>query len=82
MPHANGQFVFDALSRRWLALAERRLLHFSELYRSGRWRHYYATREQFAAQMLDAIKQAKTWAELARVSEPASGDEDGLRPAA
>jgi hypothetical protein len=82
MPHANGRSVLDALSRKWLALAQRRLLYLSEIYLSGRWRFYYATREEFAAQMFDAIKQARTWAVLVRSQKPAPGDEDDLRPAA
>jgi hypothetical protein len=80
MPHANGECVFDALSRRWLALAERRLLYFGELYSSGRWRHYYATREQFVAQMFEGIKQAKAWARLAGARRLAHGRNDDLRP--
>jgi uncharacterized repeat protein (TIGR03809 family) len=82
MPYANGQPALDALARKWLALAQRRLLYLSEIYLSGRWRRYYATREEFAAQMFDAIKQAKTWAVLARSPKPAPGDQDDLRPAA
>lgn len=73
MPHANGEPIFDAISRKWLALAERPLLCFSELYRSGRWRHCYARREQFAAQMLEVVSRAKIWAKLARASRPAPG---------
>jgi len=82
MPHANGEPVFDAIARKWLALAERRLLYFSDLHRSGRWRHYYPTQEQFAAQMLEVIKQAKTWARIAGARRPAEASEDDLRPAA
>lgn len=82
MPHANGQSVFDAVSDKWRALAERRLLYFIEIYLSGRWRHYYATREEFALQMHNAIKQAKTWAVLARTPRPALGKKDDLRPRA
>lgn len=82
MQHANGEPVFDAIARKWLALAERRLLYFSELYLSGRWRHYYATQEQFAAQMFEVIKQAKTWARIAAARGAAPIRTDDLRPAA
>jgi hypothetical protein len=47
---------FERLTRRWLDLAERRLAHYEELYRNGRWRHYYATEELFARRMLDVLK--------------------------
>ena len=52
------------VARQWHALAERRLAYFLALYRSGRWQHYY-TRERFAALMLDVIKAARVWSELA-----------------
>ena len=43
---------FEKVTRRWLELAERRLASYEELYRSGRWRHYFPTQEHFAARML------------------------------
>jgi hypothetical protein len=78
---------FADLARRWHALAERGLDYYAELYRSGRWRLYYATRQEFAARVLDVIRTAKIWAELAgqqpaaRVP-PASADREVLRSAA
>jgi hypothetical protein len=67
MPHAARPRFSDAFAHKGLVLAERRLLHLSEIYRSGRWTHYYATQRQFAAHMLDAIRVAKAWAKLAGV---------------
>jgi hypothetical protein len=55
-----GTERFERLTRRWLDLAERRLAHYDELYRSGRWRHYFPTEEHFARRMLDVIKVAKS----------------------
>jgi hypothetical protein len=52
------------IARRWHALAERRLASYDELYRSGRWRRYYASQEEFAARMLDVIKAAKAYQKL------------------
>ena len=69
MPQATGHARLVELSARWRDLAERRLAYYTELYRSGRWQHYY-TRERFGVRMLDVIKAAKTWRELA---ERASG---------
>ena len=69
MPQATGSARLLEISVRWSDLAERRLAYYTELYRSGRWQHYY-TRERFAMRMLDVIKAAKTWRELA---ERASG---------
>jgi len=83
-----GYYPFDDLSRRWHALAERRLAAFTEMYRSGRWRHYYPTEQQFAMRMLEVIQAAKIWAELAgrarvKAAEPVSAPAcEGLRTAA
>ena len=54
MPAMQGGPRFDEISRKWLDLAERRLAYFIELYRSGRWQHYY-TKERFAVHMRDVI---------------------------
>lgn len=81
MPHIAGGPRFDLIARKWHALAQRRLLYYSELYRSGRWTHYYPSREQFAARMLDVIRAANAWARLAG-AQPATPARDDLRPAA
>ena len=65
MPAVQSDPRFDAIARKWHDLAERRLAYFIELYRSGRWKHYY-TEEQFLARMREAIHAAETWAQLAR----------------
>ena len=83
MPHIAGGPRFDIMARKWHALAQRRLLYYSELYRSGRWTHYFASREAFAARMLDVIRATKAWAKLAgEQPAPAIADLDDLRPAA
>lgn len=74
------------IARQWFELAERRLAYYNDLYRSGRWRHYYDTEERFAVRMLDVIKAAKNFARIAGVTAelaaaPAAQDQD-LRPAA
>jgi len=83
MPAVQGGPRLDVIARQWHDLAERRLAYFIELYRSGSWNHYY-TQERFAVRMLDVIKAAKVWGELAggrRVQRPMARDDD-LRPAA
>lgn len=82
MPHDAGGAHFDLIARKWHALAQRRLRDYSELYRSGRWTHYYPSREAFAARMLDVIKAAQRWAKLAGAKPPAETEMDDLRPAA
>jgi uncharacterized repeat protein (TIGR03809 family) len=54
----------DTVAQKWRALAERRRAYFVELYRSGRWTHYY-TRDQFAARLREVMDAADTWAKLA-----------------
>jgi hypothetical protein len=88
MPATLGGPRLDEITHKWRHLADRRLVYFTELYRSGRWKHYY-TRERFAMRMLDVIKAAKVWGELAErasaektfAQQPAARD-DRLRPAA
>lgn len=64
MPATQGGPRLDETARKWRDLAERRLAYFTELYSSGRWKHYY-TQESFALRMHDAIKAAKIWGDLA-----------------
>jgi uncharacterized repeat protein (TIGR03809 family) len=65
MPAMQGGLRLDEISLKWRALAERRLAYFTELYTSGRWKHYY-TPEAFSARMHDVVKAAKAWRELAQ----------------
>jgi hypothetical protein len=64
MPKASGGARLDETTLKWRALADRRLAYFTELYRSGRYKHYYS-KESFAVRMLDVIRAAKLWRELA-----------------
>jgi uncharacterized repeat protein (TIGR03809 family) len=83
MQTLHGGSNLQEIARKWHDLAERRLDYFTELYRSGRWKHYY-TQERFAMRMLDVIRAAKVWSELAgkpRAEEPTRRDDD-MRSAA
>jgi len=82
MPQLAGGVRFDLIAHKWHALAMRRLLYYSELYRSGRWTHYYPSREKFAARMLDVMKAANTWARLAGKVPAQENDKDDLLSAA
>ena len=66
------------VARRWCDLAERRRDYFIELYRSGRWKHYYSE-DQFRSRMRDVLQAARKWDELA--GRDRIGETD-LRPAA
>ena len=77
---------------KWHNLAQLRLDYYTELYRSGRWRHYY-TGERFAVRMLDVIEAAKRWRDLAGLPRPQRSQaqsppddktrrDDKIRPAA
>ena len=82
MPALQGEPRLDVIARKWHELAERRLAYFTELYRSGRWSHYY-TQELFAVRMLDVIRAAKVWADLAGIQPPEQRNarDDDLRAA-
>lgn len=75
MPEAHSSSAPQQVARRWLDLAERRLAYYDELYRSGRWRHYFDTEEQFAVRMLDVIRAAKNFARIAGVVRDAPGQD-------
>ncbi len=64
MPAVQGGLRLNQISQKWRDLADRRLAYFTELYRSGRWQHYY-TPEEFAERMRDVVKAAKVWSNLA-----------------
>jgi uncharacterized repeat protein (TIGR03809 family) len=81
MPALPGIPHFDEISRRWLALVERRLTYYVELYSSGRWQRYY-TRERFILLMHDAIHVVKTARRLTAPPPPPGSDKTDLRPAA
>jgi uncharacterized repeat protein (TIGR03809 family) len=82
MPHAAGAFNLEPIAQKWLELAKRRLLHYSDLYRSGRWTRYYASQQEFAEKMHEAVKAAQIWARLAGRRGLADDGKDDLRPAA
>lgn len=79
---APGRFSIENSARHWHALAERRLAAYLDLYQSGRWQHYYRSREEFAARMLDVIKVAKTFRQLAGASTEAPAAQEVFRSAA
>ena len=81
MPATPGAPSLDEISRQWLALAERRLAYFAELYRSGRWQRYYI-RERFAVLMRDVIGAVATWKRLVAQAPPPAAGKNNLRPTA
>lgn len=79
----NGRHLKE-IARQWHDLAERRLASYEEIYRSGRWKHYFRTQEEFAERMLDVIAAAKTFRRLAELSpsRAAATPPNDVRPAA
>jgi hypothetical protein len=78
MPPMSSRPPLDAVARKWCDLAQRRLDYYTELYRSGRWRHNYIE-ETLALRMLDVIKAVKLWA---APPPPPADDKDDFSPAA
>jgi uncharacterized repeat protein (TIGR03809 family) len=54
----------EAIGRRFQSLAEQRRRHLLELYRTGRWRHYY-TEDRLAAEMREAGRLIHDWKKFA-----------------
>ena len=65
---------WERIALKWRNLAEQRRDHHVDLYKSGRWKHYY-TDEEFLTEMRQAVALAERWAEIAP-----SGEERGARP--
>jgi hypothetical protein len=57
---------YDSVARKWLALAERRCLHFIEMSDSGRWQHYF-TPAELDLEMRRASLLRDQWARIAGV---------------
>ena len=55
---------WERIALKWRNIAEQRRDHHLDLYRSGRWRHYY-TDEEFLVEMRQAIAIADRWAVIA-----------------
>ena len=68
MAYRQYPFAMDNAARKWRVLAERRQAHFVDLYKSGRWKHYYSEQE-FLVAMRQAVSAAERWAELAPRAE-------------
>ena len=55
---------YDSVSRKWLALIERRQQHVIELCDTGRWHHYF-TETEFLDEMQRVLQLRNRWAALA-----------------
>ena len=82
MAAVQGGACFDKIAEKWHALAQRRLVSLTELYSSGRWKHYYDTREQFTSDIRESERAAMLWAKLAGQQPVPELRLDDLRPAA
>ncbi len=63
---------YDSVARKWLALAERRQAHFSELCSSGRWKHYY-TQAELDDEMRKVNDVRDQWAKIAGLAPQTAG---------
>jgi uncharacterized repeat protein (TIGR03809 family) len=62
---------WERIVLKWRDIAERRRDHHLDLYKSGRWKHYY-TDEEFLIEMRQAVAIADRWAVIA----PRSGERE------
>ena len=60
----------DDVAQKWRDLAERRRAHLFELYRSGRWKRYYKSEDEFFLRMHQAMQDAEAWAGIAPPPPP------------
>jgi uncharacterized repeat protein (TIGR03809 family) len=54
----------EKLAQKWSELAKRRRDHFVELYKTGRWKHYY-TEAEFQDELRKVMQAAEEWERLA-----------------
>jgi uncharacterized repeat protein (TIGR03809 family) len=59
---------WERIALKWRNIAEQRRDHHLDLYKSGRWKHYY-TDEEFLVEMCQAVAIADRWAKIAPRSE-------------
>jgi uncharacterized repeat protein (TIGR03809 family) len=59
---------WQRIALKWRNLAEQRSDHYLDLYKSGRWKHYYNA-EEFLAEMKHAVAIAERWAQIAPLPE-------------
>ena len=59
---------WERIALKWRVLAEQRRAHHLDLYKSGRWKHYY-TDEEFLAEMRKAVAMAERWSQIAPLPE-------------
>lgn len=76
MTHRLDVAYSRALSVRWLALAEKRLQHLTELFESGRWRRYYSE-HSFLENIQEAKFAVKDWRALS-LGQPIMRRRDGF----
>jgi uncharacterized repeat protein (TIGR03809 family) len=59
---------WERIALKWRSIAEQRRDHHLDLYKSGRWQHYY-TDEEFLVEMRQAVAIAERWAKIAPLPE-------------
>jgi uncharacterized repeat protein (TIGR03809 family) len=67
-------FQWERIVLKWRGLAEQRRDHYFELYRSGRWKHYY-TEAEFLTELRKAVALAERWMVIAPSREGRAPDE-------
>ena len=55
---------YDSVSRKWLALVERRKQFFIDLCDSGRWKHYYGTEDELHEEVRKVIVLRTKWLKI------------------
>src|SRR3954471_11494573 len=72
---------WERIALKWRSLAEQRRDHHVDLYKSGRWQHYY-TDEEFLVEMRQAVAMAERWAKIAPWSEEREASVQAEQPEA
>jgi uncharacterized repeat protein (TIGR03809 family) len=64
MPDHQPPASLQSAAQKWRILADRRRTHFVDLFKSGRWKHYY-TEQRFLQVLRETVAQSERWAMIA-----------------
>jgi uncharacterized repeat protein (TIGR03809 family) len=73
MPAGSFTPRLESATARFRALALRRHGYYLELFKSGRWTHYF-TEQEFIERMRDVMRATELWSRLAEVDPGPAGE--------
>jgi uncharacterized repeat protein (TIGR03809 family) len=79
MPAGSFTPQLESATARFRALALRRHAYYLELFKSGRWTHYF-TEQEFIERMRDVMRATELWSRLAEIDTGAADESAAPEP--